>query len=81
MATAEDLGVLDDPDYERLRVAHGTQTVAECPDHECMICAMLLCPFGSPEHLWTDGCPSCYAHEQRQQQNAAAEEKKDENRD
>jgi hypothetical protein len=32
---------------------------AECPDPECMVCAMRDCPDHEPLHYHHDGCPCC----------------------
>jgi hypothetical protein len=63
---------------EQIRIAHGTLTVAECPDHECMICAMIcamiLCPHSDEDHLHHDGCPSCIRAENDQTEQKEAED-------
>ncbi len=49
-------------------IAHRTSAegiikgAAGCPSDvdECEICAVLVCPFGTHEHLFHDGCPDCH---------------------
>lgn len=33
--------------------------LASCPDGECGMCAVMICPFGDSFHFHHDGCPSC----------------------
>lgn len=35
----------------------------ECPDPECAICALVVCPLGEPLHFHHDGCPACSQEE------------------
>lgn len=30
-----------------------------CPEGECAICGMILCPHEEPLHFHHDGCPAC----------------------
>lgn len=34
-----------------------------CPDMECYLCAVILCPYKEPMHFHHDGCPACAEHE------------------
>lgn len=33
--------------------------LARCPDAECRLCSILVCPEGDSMHFHHDGCPSC----------------------
>ena len=35
------------------------QLLNECPDAECGICAVIMCPHEDSFHFHHDGCPSC----------------------
>lgn len=37
----------------------------ECPDPECMVCAVRDCPDQEPLHYHHDGCPCCSQRGQR----------------
>lgn len=38
---------------------------AQCPEDECMACAMRDCPDHEPLHYHHDGCPICAFREER----------------
>jgi hypothetical protein len=40
-----------------------THDVDNCDVDECFTCGYILCPNKSIEHLFHDGCPTCYFEE------------------
>lgn len=41
---------------EKLKKLHD---VERCPESECLICGIILCPHREPLHCHHDGCPAC----------------------
>jgi hypothetical protein len=56
-------GKVDDLIRHRLRLAYieafSHPATDQCPDMECMMCAMRDCPDNEPLHYHHDGCPCC----------------------
>ena len=52
-------------EIERLRDSVD-RLLAHCPDVECSICAIAVCPHEDPFHFHHDGSPSCAAADEGQ---------------